>query len=248
MAILQKLKSLLGFDGSDSERGGAREVGVTVEREGSTDEGNGSPAGADRDEPTEGRAAEPPQSAASGSSAAGSTESLTEPTDAPEEGAEPAEATGPETGDAAPTAEKTPDLSQGEEPEPDAAGVGDVDVAEAEPTAETDTEAAEAEAGTEPTEPEDEPDADAEDVGAADGPVEGEADADEADTEPEPEPANQEPVDSIKGIGPAYADRLAGAGVETVGELAVADAAELADQTDISETRIQGWIDRAEVR
>ena len=57
-----------------------------------------------------------------------------------------------------------------------------------------------------------------------------------------------EPVDVIKGIGPAYADRLEGAGVETVADLAAADAESLGEETDISPKRLQGWIDRAAVR
>lgn len=53
------------------------------------------------------------------------------------------------------------------------------------------------------------------------------------------------PVTEIKGIGPAYADRLAGVDIETVGELAAADAAAIADETDLSESRVGGWIERA---
>ncbi|MFC6862424.1 helix-hairpin-helix domain-containing protein [Halomicroarcula sp. GCM10025817] len=54
-----------------------------------------------------------------------------------------------------------------------------------------------------------------------------------------------DPVTEIKGIGPAYADRLAGLDIETVGDLAVADAAEVAARTDLAETRVAGWIERA---
>ncbi|MFB6134814.1 MAG: helix-hairpin-helix domain-containing protein [Halanaeroarchaeum sp.] len=57
-----------------------------------------------------------------------------------------------------------------------------------------------------------------------------------------------ESVEEIKGIGPAYAGRLAQAGVENVADLAEADAAQLAEETDLSETRIQGWIERAQSR
>ena len=56
------------------------------------------------------------------------------------------------------------------------------------------------------------------------------------------------PVDKIKGIGPTYADRLSDAGIETVDQLAEADAESLAAETDISETRLQNWIDQAKVR
>ncbi|MFC7021315.1 MULTISPECIES: helix-hairpin-helix domain-containing protein [Haloarcula] len=75
------------------------------------------------------------------------------------------------------------------------------------------------------------------------------ADADaEADAADEPALAFEgadDPVTEIKGIGPAYADRLAGLDIETVGDLAVADAADVAAQTDLAETRVAGWIERA---
>ena len=54
-----------------------------------------------------------------------------------------------------------------------------------------------------------------------------------------------EPVETIKGIGPAYADRLETVGIETVGELAAADAAEVADGIDVSDSRVGDWIERA---
>jgi predicted flap endonuclease-1-like 5' DNA nuclease len=57
-----------------------------------------------------------------------------------------------------------------------------------------------------------------------------------------------EPVESIKGIGPAYAARLDRLDVETVGDLAAADPAALADGSDISEKRIARWIERARTR
>ncbi|PSP57805.1 hypothetical protein BRC72_07605 [Halobacteriales archaeon QH_7_66_36] len=53
-------------------------------------------------------------------------------------------------------------------------------------------------------------------------------------------------VESISGIGPAYANRLADAGVESVGDLAAADADALAEETGISAKRIGRWIERAE--
>ena len=62
-------------------------------------------------------------------------------------------------------------------------------------------------------------------------------------TEPE---AGEEPVDSVSGIGPAYAKRLNEAGVESVTDLLEADAAEVADETGISEKRVRGWQDAAE--
>lgn len=68
---------------------------------------------------------------------------------------------------------------------------------------------------------------------------------DEAAAGAESAEASDEPVQTIKGIGPSYAERLADAGVETVADLAAADAVELADETDIGEGRVSGWIERA---
>ncbi|MFC6973911.1 helix-hairpin-helix domain-containing protein [Halomicroarcula sp. GCM10025709] len=68
------------------------------------------------------------------------------------------------------------------------------------------------------------------------------AESEDAAAEPE---GSGDDVTAIKGIGPAYADRLSGIGIETVGELAVADADDIAAQTDLSESRVSGWIERA---
>lgn len=53
------------------------------------------------------------------------------------------------------------------------------------------------------------------------------------------------PVTDVKGVGPAYADRLSDAGVENVSDLAKEDPEALAEQTEISESRVETWIDRA---
>jgi predicted flap endonuclease-1-like 5' DNA nuclease len=53
------------------------------------------------------------------------------------------------------------------------------------------------------------------------------------------------PVTELKGIGPTYSDKLASADIETVSELAGADAAAIAEETDLSESRITGWIEKA---
>ena len=53
-------------------------------------------------------------------------------------------------------------------------------------------------------------------------------------------------VEEVSGIGPAYAERLSTAGVDTVGDLLAADPEKLADSTDISAKRIGRWQDRAE--
>ncbi len=112
----------------------------------------------------------------------------------------------------------------------------------------TDTAAAEpAEAaGPVPDEPESEVDVE-EDELAEDDEAETDAEAegdDEAETDAED--GQNAPVDSVSGIGPAYADRLADIGVETVAELLEADASELAEATDLSEKRIRRWQERAE--
>jgi predicted flap endonuclease-1-like 5' DNA nuclease len=54
-----------------------------------------------------------------------------------------------------------------------------------------------------------------------------------------------EPVETITGIGPAYGGRLAECGIETVGELAAADAADVAEGIDVSESRVSDWVERA---
>ena len=68
----------------------------------------------------------------------------------------------------------------------------------------------------------------------------------------EPEAASEEsagtegePVDSIKGIGAAYAKRLEAVGVHSVSDLAEADPDDLAAETDIGAGRIGNWIERA---
>ncbi|MFB6220400.1 MAG: helix-hairpin-helix domain-containing protein [Halolamina sp.] len=53
------------------------------------------------------------------------------------------------------------------------------------------------------------------------------------------------PVDEIKGIGPAYSERLEEVGVHNVAELAAADPAELAERITVSEKTVAKWVDRA---
>ena len=51
-------------------------------------------------------------------------------------------------------------------------------------------------------------------------------------------------VETVDGIGPTYADRLHGAGVETVADLEAYDAAELAEITNASPSQTQSWLDQ----
>ena len=53
------------------------------------------------------------------------------------------------------------------------------------------------------------------------------------------------PVEQIKGIGPAYAERLGEIGIHTVEDLAGADAAAIAEGTSVGEGRAETWIGRA---
>lgn len=245
MAILQRIKEKLGIGGGSPEDGSG-ETEVTVEREpdrdvGETDEGH---AGGADPEHTE-------EAAASGTEAAASTDSLVEEQGAPEGAAEPAEATGPESDDV------TVDMDEAEEAEKDEPDVdfGDGSAEEtvddsAEESAASGTEASAStgsmteepssvETATEPAEaagPEtDDIEIDDEDAGT-------ESDA----TEPvEEATADGEPVDSIRGIGPAYAERLAEIGIDDVSDLAAADVEEVAEGTSVGEKRAADWIDRA---
>ncbi|WP_137288749.1 class III poly(R)-hydroxyalkanoic acid synthase subunit PhaC [Natronorubrum halophilum] len=52
----------------------------------------------------------------------------------------------------------------------------------------------------------------------------------------------------LNGVGQAYANDLADAGIETFDQLASADVAELAAETGISPSRIEDWIEQAQTR
>lgn len=81
------------------------------------------------------------------------------------------------------------------------------------------------------------------------GPESADVTTDVEETGPDPEseaPVDEAPtVQEVKGIGPAYGERLVDAGVVTVADLADADPEELAEQTGVSKSRIREWIDRA---
>lgn len=62
------------------------------------------------------------------------------------------------------------------------------------------------------------------------------------------EETDAEPVDVIKGIGPTYAERLGEHGIETVTDLADADADAVAEAAQTSQSRVSGWIERAQNR
>jgi large subunit ribosomal protein L31e len=53
------------------------------------------------------------------------------------------------------------------------------------------------------------------------------------------------PVTEVKGIGPATAEKLDKAGITTVGELAKADPADVAEATGSSTDKAKAWIDAA---
>lgn len=72
--------------------------------------------------------------------------------------------------------------------------------------------------------------------------------AEPPEEESEPPEGEGESLDVLSGIGPAYEERLADAGIDTVADLAGADAASLAGETDIGEKRLEGWIEAAEER
>lgn len=98
-------------------------------------------------------------------------------------------------------------------------------------------------AGTEATEPE----PDAAEAEEETDVTESETDVTDAETTASDDESIEEgrPLEDVKGIGPAYAERLRNAGVENSAQLADADAAELARETDLSTTRIEGWMERA---
>jgi polyhydroxyalkanoate synthase len=74
-----------------------------------------------------------------------------------------------------------------------------------------------------------------------------EVSADESGETVEPDDSEEsaEPVDEITGIGPTYSERLADTGIETVADLADADALAVAEAAEVSESRAADWITQA---
>lgn len=254
MALLRKLKSLLGLDEgqSSSDRSGDDSVGVTVEHDRSDDRttpepepGSGSAAETEPEGPPIGSGPETESigqdPAEAGTDAEGPVDEETASN--PEEAPPGTDAPGTETAEPAPA-------ETGESSEEGAGVDGTVDV-------EPDVESPEPEGGTEP-----DPDPQAE---AQPGPISESGPSTDVDAETEPDGSAEtepeiggstadegEPTDEalqdLKGIGPSYETTLSEAGVETVDDLADADADELADDTGLSTKRVQRWIDRARSR
>lgn len=66
--------------------------------------------------------------------------------------------------------------------------------------------------------------------------------------QPAPEDRSAVELESIEGIGPAYATRLHEAGVTNVADLETVDPDDLAQESGIGEARIRGWVERARDR
>jgi len=150
-------------------------------------------------------------------------------------GAEPSSSRSP--GDVDVTVEREPSTD-----DEDAVKGTDTATSDATTTAETDSSVTETD--DEQVVPEAEPEAEPEtDVDSETSPEAGSEP--EVDDEPPITEGSDDPVTEINGIGPAYGERLSGLGIETVGELAAADAAETAAETDLSEKRVSDWIEQA---
>lgn len=171
------------------------------------------------------------ESAAAGGDAAGSTGSMTDESGS-EGAAEPGEAVGPtggedldpdhdEHGSGDTTSEASDDVPGGDGTAADAAAAG------GDATGSTGSVTEETNESISATE----------DAEAA-GPTDADPTGDTADHD----------VSALKGIGPSYAERLEAADVGTVDDLADADPAELADEIDIAESRVERWSERAKAR
>ena len=69
--------------------------------------------------------------------------------------------------------------------------------------------------------------------------------SEDSSVEIEVEGTEKPDLEDIDGIGPAYAERLRDAGVDSVAALAAADAVELAETSELPVSRVEDWIDAA---
>lgn len=159
------------------------------------------------------------------------------------ENAEPDDTAGdPDEGDTGPAAAEEPsDEETVDEPVATATDAGAstgslVDEAETEEHPESRAEPAEA-AGPGA----DDETTDVAEVDPAEEPASPDVDTGEAD-------ADGTPVDEVKGIGPAYSDRLAEIGIHSVEQLAAADAEDVAERIAVAEKTVGKWVDRAQDR
>lgn len=230
MGLLDTLKSVIGLDASESG-------GRPPSERGEPDAGSEAAV-----KGTESGAAEPAEATGPGSQdeeltdAGGETDGTADADAAEEVGGGDADATG-DTGGT-----RTDATGQADEGETAAAGTdaaGSTGSITEEPPGDEDVMAEPSDAaGPDPTDTAQVP---AEDETPADVAE----DEDAADLGKDDTAADAEDVEAISGVGPAYAARLHEAGIETVTDLATADPADVADETDVSETRVGRWIDRA---
>ncbi|WP_128477719.1 helix-hairpin-helix domain-containing protein [Halorussus pelagicus] len=218
MGLLTKLKSLLGLE-DDRSQVRRTESGVTIERE-------------------------PDESAEPNVEAESAVKGVDTGT---EESADATESDTPDIEDAEPTdGSETADETESTD---DAAETGisteDVTTApEGSESAETGRDAAEPAEAVQPSS-----DAAHPDQSAGDEPEPTPEETEDSESDAAEEPVGEgEPLEEIKGIGSAYAERLRDAGVTDVTELAKADAEQLADETGLSDKRISTWIERAQAR
>ncbi|WP_458189167.1 helix-hairpin-helix domain-containing protein [Haladaptatus sp. NG-WS-4] len=223
MRLITRLKSLLGL-GEERSQKRQRDAGVTIEREPTET--------TEQPDATNERAVKQTDESPEEDTSV-STENLVDedkPTKHIEEAesdtaAEPAEATGP--GSEA----SQPAQTEATEPEPSPDGIEEA-------TAESELEE------TEDEEPATEAESETEEELAVERESEPETES-PSDDESADAAKDERPLEDVKGIGPAYAERIRNAGIENSAELAVADPEELADETDLSPKRIEGWIERA---
>lgn len=81
--------------------------------------------------------------------------------------------------------------------------------------------------------------------GGADSETDAQAEDDATDATDTTGADDGRPVDEVKGIGPAYSERLAEIGINSAEGLADADPEDLAERIDVPEKTIRKWIDRA---